>query len=99
MTTMADFAGYLASTMVLLTFMAKDMRLLRVPATFSDIAFIAFGVLAWLPPGVLPPPSALAGKRNSITRFADRREAPGAAPVLARCHEILRDNVASRVAS
>ena len=50
MTTMTDLAGYLASTMVLLTFMAKDVRLLRALAIFSNIAFITYGVLAWLPP-------------------------------------------------
>jgi hypothetical protein len=47
---MTDFAGYLASTMVLLTFMTKDMRLLRVLAIFSNVAFITYGVLVWLPP-------------------------------------------------
>jgi hypothetical protein len=50
MTTMTDLAGYIASTMVLLTFMTKDMRLLRILGIFSNIAFITYGVLAWLPP-------------------------------------------------
>jgi hypothetical protein len=50
MTAMTDLAGYPASTMVLLTFMTKDMRLLRVLAIISNIAFITYGVLAWLPP-------------------------------------------------
>lgn len=50
MTTMTDLTGFLASTMVLLTFMAKDMRLLRVLGISSNIAFITYGVLAWLPP-------------------------------------------------
>lgn len=50
MTTMTDFAGYLASAMVLLTFMTKDMRLLRVLAIFSNIAFVTYGMLVWLPP-------------------------------------------------
>jgi hypothetical protein len=36
--------------MVLLTFMAKDVRLLRVLAILSNIAFITYGVLAWLAP-------------------------------------------------
>jgi hypothetical protein len=49
-TLVTDFAGYLASTMVLLTFMTKDMRLLRVLAIFSNIAFITYGALVWLPP-------------------------------------------------
>ena len=50
MTTMTDFTGYFASTMVLLTFMTKDMRLLRVLAIFSNAAFITYGALVWLPP-------------------------------------------------
>lgn len=50
MTTITDLAGYLASTMVLLTFMTKDMRLLRVLGILSNIAFISYGTLAWLPP-------------------------------------------------
>jgi hypothetical protein len=50
MTMMTDLAGYIASTMVLLTFMTKDMRLLRILGIFSNIAFISYGVLAWLPP-------------------------------------------------
>jgi hypothetical protein len=50
MTMMTDLAGYLASTMVLLTFMTKDMRLLRILGIFSNIAFITYGGLVWLPP-------------------------------------------------
>jgi len=50
MTTMTDVAGYVASTMVLATFLTKDMRLLRVLAIVSNIAFITYGFLAWLPP-------------------------------------------------
>jgi len=50
MTTITDLAGYIASTMVLLTFMAKDMRLLRILGILSNIAFITYGVLAGLPP-------------------------------------------------
>ena len=50
MAAMSDFAGYVASTLVLLTFMTKDMRLLRVVAILSNLAFISYGVLAWLPP-------------------------------------------------
>jgi len=50
MVTLSDIAGYVASTMVLLTFLTKDMRLLRVLAIFSNIAFVAYGMLVWLPP-------------------------------------------------
>jgi hypothetical protein len=50
MMAITDLAGYTASTMVLLTFMTEDMRLLRVLAIVSNIAFITYGVLVWLPP-------------------------------------------------
>ena len=48
--TMTAFAGYFASTMVLLTFLTKDMRLLRVLAILSNVAFITYGSLVWIPP-------------------------------------------------
>src|SRR5262249_61199990 len=50
MITVLDLAGYFASTMVLLTFLTKDMRLLRILAIFSNIGFVTYGLLAWLPP-------------------------------------------------
>ena len=43
-------SGYVASALVLLTFVAKDMRLLRTAAIFSNLAFITYGTLEWLPP-------------------------------------------------
>lgn len=45
-----DIVGYWASTMVFLTFVTKDMRLLRVLALVSNVAFLSYGLLAWLPP-------------------------------------------------
>lgn len=42
--------GYWASTMVFLTFLTKDMRLLRILAILSNIAFLTYGYLVWLPP-------------------------------------------------
>jgi CRP/FNR family transcriptional regulator, cyclic AMP receptor protein len=50
MMTLSDVAGYVASSMVLLTFLTKDMRLLRVLAIFSNVAFVTYGLLVWLPP-------------------------------------------------
>ena len=50
MVTTSNLIGLIASTLVLLTFVMKDMRRLRFIAIFSNIAFIAYGVLAWLPP-------------------------------------------------
>src|SRR5215470_7471884 len=48
--TLSDASGYLASTMVLLTFMTKDMRMLRVLAIGSNVAFATYGLMVWLPP-------------------------------------------------
>ena len=45
-----EIAGYIASTLVLLTFMTKDMRLLRTIAIVSNFAFIGYGALGWLLP-------------------------------------------------
>jgi hypothetical protein len=53
MTTMSDLSGYVASTLVLLTFMTKDMRLLRVIAILSNVAFIAYGAIGGLVPVLL----------------------------------------------
>jgi hypothetical protein len=50
MVTLSDIAGYVASIMVLLAFLTKDMRLLRVLAILSNIAFVTYGMLVWLPP-------------------------------------------------
>jgi hypothetical protein len=45
--------GYVASSMVLLTFITKDMRRLRAIGIVSNVAFISYGMLAWLPPILL----------------------------------------------
>jgi hypothetical protein len=45
-----EIVGYGASTIMLLTFATKDVRLLRVLAIFANIAFLTYGFLAWLPP-------------------------------------------------
>jgi hypothetical protein len=50
METPSEISGYVASALVLLTFIAKDMRQLRTAAIFSNLAFITYGTLAWLPP-------------------------------------------------
>jgi hypothetical protein len=92
MTTMTDLAGYLASTMVLMTFMTKDMRLLRVLGIFSNIAFITYGVLAWLPPVfclhlLLFPVNVL--RLRSL--LADQG-LPAASPPLIACLKVFRHN-------
>ena len=50
MVNLSEISGYVASTLVLLTFVAKDMRLLRTVAILSNLAFIAYGTIEWLPP-------------------------------------------------
>ena len=50
MENLSELTGYVASTLVLLTFVAKDMRLLRTIAIFSNLAFITYGTIEWLPP-------------------------------------------------
>jgi hypothetical protein len=50
MITIHDFAGYTAALMMLLTFLAKDKCLLRILAIFTNMAFLTYGILAWLPP-------------------------------------------------
>jgi hypothetical protein len=80
-----DIVGYWASTMVFLTFVTKDMRLLRILALVSNVAFFSYGLLAWLPPIfclhlVLLPINAIRlgeilqgeGYRASVHRLASR---------------------------
>lgn len=45
-----DLAGYIASSLVLLTFTMTSMRGLRLVAITSNIAFMTYAVLANLPP-------------------------------------------------
>jgi CRP/FNR family transcriptional regulator, cyclic AMP receptor protein len=46
----SEATGFFASSLVLLTFAMKNMRMLRIIAIFSNVAFIAYGILDWLPP-------------------------------------------------
>ena len=48
-----DFAGYVASALVLATFMTNDMKLLRIVGIFSNLAFITYGGLGGLAPVLL----------------------------------------------
>ena len=50
MENLSEVSGYVASTLVVFTFVAKDMRLLRTIAIFSNLAFITYGTIEWLPP-------------------------------------------------
>ena len=46
----SDLCGYSASALVLLTFTTRNMRLLRAIAILSNIAFMIYGAVDWLPP-------------------------------------------------
>ena len=50
MENLSEISGYAASTLVLFTFVAKDMRLPRTIAILSNLAFITNGTIEWLPP-------------------------------------------------
>ena len=50
MSTTSAIVGYIASGLVLVTFWTNDLRRLRMVAILSNIAFISYGALVWLPP-------------------------------------------------
>jgi hypothetical protein len=84
MMTLSDAAGYVASAMVLLTFMTKDMRLLRALAIASNVAFVTYGLLVWLPPVfclhlLLLPINALR-LREMLATQSSRRRTRGSGP-------------------
>jgi hypothetical protein len=50
MPTTSAIIGYIASGLVLTTFWTNDLRRLRILAILSNIGFISYGALVWLPP-------------------------------------------------
>jgi hypothetical protein len=50
MSTTSAIIGYIASGLVLMTFCTNDLHRLRTLAILSNIVFISYGALAWLPP-------------------------------------------------
>jgi hypothetical protein len=50
MPAISEANGFVASILVLTTFTMTDMRTLRIVAIFSNVAFIAYSALEWLPP-------------------------------------------------
>jgi len=46
----SDLLGYSAAGLVLLTFLAQSMATLRAIALASNVMFIAYALVAWLPP-------------------------------------------------
>ena len=53
MISLSTFSGYTASSLVLLTFITKDMCLLRTVAICSNVAFITYGALDCILPVLL----------------------------------------------
>jgi hypothetical protein len=78
--------------MVLLTFMTKDMRLLRVLAIFSNIAFITYGVLAWLPPVFCLHLLLLPVNVLRLRSLLAEEGLPAAGPMLVACHNVFWRN-------
>jgi len=50
MTTESELLGFVASTLVLVTFALRDMRALRLTAILSNVAFIIYAATNWLVP-------------------------------------------------
>ena len=50
MTTESELVGFVASTLVLVTFALRDMRALRLTAILSNVAFIIYAATNWLVP-------------------------------------------------
>jgi hypothetical protein len=50
MTTESELVGFVASTLVLVTFALRDMRALRLTAILSNVAFIIYSATNWLVP-------------------------------------------------
>ena len=46
----SDLLGYAAAAMVLVTFLAQTMTTLRAIAIASNVLFISYALVAWLPP-------------------------------------------------
>jgi hypothetical protein len=46
----SDLLGYSAAVAVLLTFLAQQLHTLRALAIASNVLFIAYSIVAWLPP-------------------------------------------------
>ncbi len=53
MTAGSEIPGFIASTLVLMTFAMRDMRLLRVTAICSNVAFIIYSGINGLMPVLL----------------------------------------------
>ena len=82
MPTTTTLIGYIASGLVLTTFWTNDLRRLRILAILSNIAFISYGALVWLPPvlGL----HLLLLPLNTVRLMGMRRAALGATAIQSR---------------
>lgn len=48
--THADLAGWTAAALMVSTFASRQARVMRPLAVLTNLAFVSYGVLAWLPP-------------------------------------------------
>jgi CRP/FNR family transcriptional regulator, cyclic AMP receptor protein len=48
--TNADFAGWAAAALMVFTFVSREARVMRPLAVLTNLAFVSYSLLAWLPP-------------------------------------------------
>jgi hypothetical protein len=48
--THADMAGWAAAALMVATFASREARVMRPLAVLTNLAFVGYGALAWLPP-------------------------------------------------
>jgi hypothetical protein len=75
MPVLSEANGFVASILVLTTFMMTDMRTLRIVAIFSNIAFITYSAFEWLPPVLILHLTLLPLNVLRLTELAARRSA------------------------
>jgi len=71
-----EFVGYVASVLVLLTFIARDMRVLRCMAILSNVAFILYAILDHLAPVLLLHMSLLPVNVVRLTQLCNAAGSP-----------------------
>jgi hypothetical protein len=72
MPVISEANGFVASILVLATFTMTDMRTLRIVAICSNVAFIAYSALEWLPPVLILHITLLPLNVLRLTELADR---------------------------
>ena len=94
MESLSEISGYVASTLVLCTFVAKDMRVLRIVAIFSNLAFINYATIEWLPPVLflhlvlLPQNIVRLAEIVTVTRATGDTNADGAVRAQTLCTDV-----------